>query len=76
MATLREIVWNRLCRSGGCAVRAFRSSVWAAIEQEHARVERHAAADEQRDLFDRLPEPLHLDHGDVKFTDGKLRFLD
>jgi hypothetical protein len=76
MTSWRKILWNRLCRNGGRALRTFRSSVWAAIDQEHARSEGQAAADEQRDLFERLPEPLHLDHGDVKFTDGKLRFLD
>ncbi len=76
MTTWRQNAWNRLCHSGGVAVRAFRSAVLASIEQEHARAEGHAAADEHRDLFERLPEPPHLDHGDVKFTDGKLRFLD
>lgn len=32
--------------------------------------------EEVADLWERLPESMHLDRGDVTHGDGKLRFLD
>ena len=57
-------------------VSAIRENVLAALAAENARATARDLADEDRDLFERLPEPLHLDHGEVKCGDGKFRFID
>lgn len=53
-----------------------RIGLLGAVEEESALATEEAEHEETKDIFDRLPEPVHLDHGDVKYTDGKLRFLD
>jgi len=47
-----------------------------AVQDEHARAVEDAAHEDAKDIFDQLPEPPHLDYGDVKYADGKLRYLD
>lgn len=57
-------------------IAATRESLLVALAEEHSRAIAHDASNEDKDLFERVPEPLHLDHGDVKFGDGKFRFID
>ena len=61
-------------------VRALRAdselAVLALSRREQARSGRASIAEDEKDLFDRFPDPLpHLDIGDVKYSDGKFRFL-
>ena len=53
-----------------------RRAIVAAIREESARAAEEAARDDQRDLFDRLPDPPHLSYGEVRHYGGKLRYFD
>ena len=57
-------------------IERLRAAVLDALDDESVRSDQVAEWEESKDLYDRLPEPGHLDHGAVKYTDGKLRFLD
>ena len=76
MSTVHETIWSLLCGRGIRLARGLRGAVLGAVAAEHDRAEEEAAREEEKDIFERLPEPVHLDHGDVKYTDGKLRYLD
>jgi len=52
------------------------SALWDAADDESKRNDQNAAESEGIDLFERLPEPAHLDPGAVTLGDGRLRFLD
>jgi len=71
-----ESLRTRLRRGLSGLIRKLRMGVLRALAEETRfgtdATERGGA----KDLFDQLPEPVHLDHGDVKYADGKLRFLD
>lgn len=68
-----------LRRRHGCSVSRFIHRLGAALreslEQENLLAEGAAASDQTKSVFDRLSEPVHLDKGDLKYGDGKLRFL-
>jgi hypothetical protein len=65
--------WRQRCVE---LIDATRESLLGALTEEHSRAAANDASNEDQDLFERVPEPLHLDHGDVKFGDGKFRFID
>lgn len=66
-------------RRCGCPVIRFIHKLDVALreslEQENLLAEETAASDDYKTVFDRLSELVHLDNGDVKYGDGKLRFL-
>ena len=57
-------------------IERLRTALLGALEDENIGAAQDAGRDDSKDLYERLPEPVHLDHGAVKYTDGKLRFLD
>ena len=73
---------SRFRRAAKWALRALgliapsRRGLLEALEAEHEAAGAAAASEDEQDLFERLPEPMHLEHGDVQYGDGKLRFLD
>ena len=67
---------SRVRRFGARLLRGARAAILGAIAAEQARGERASVAKDEKDLFDRLPEPLHhLDIGDLKYFDGKFRYF-
>ena len=54
----------------------FPPALLAALQEENNRATTRAAEKEDKDIFERLPDPPNLDYGDVKYVDGKLRYLD
>jgi hypothetical protein len=48
----------------------------ASIGEEQDRASREAADGDARDVFDELPDPPHLEYGEVKYRDGRFKYLD
>lgn len=68
-----------LARSCAALVRfldAVGGALRAALREEQDRTRREAGKDDSRDLFDELPEPPHLEYGEVRHRDGRFKYLD
>ena len=52
------------------------AALLAAFQDENTRATKKAVEDEDKDIFERLPDPPHLHYGEVKYTDGKYRYFD
>jgi len=70
-----ESLRTRLGRGLARLIGRLRIGVLRALAEETPSGADLAEKEGTEDLFDQLPEPVHLDHGDVKYADGKLRFL-
>lgn len=65
-----------LCGTLTMAIKRLAFTVVSAHENDRSEFAELVDQDDSRDIFDELPEPTHLDHGDVKLGAGKLRFMD
>jgi len=54
----------------------FRRALLAAIHDETARATEESTRRDERDLFEKLPDPPHLSYGEVRYFGGKLRYFD
>jgi len=53
-----------------------RGALLFALRQENAQATGQAEKEDDKDLFDKLPDPPpHLDIGDVKYFDGRFRYF-
>ncbi len=62
-----------LIRLGARVLRSFLqfpAALLAAFQEENARVTKRAAEIEDKDLIEHLPDPPHLDYGEVKYGTG------
>jgi hypothetical protein len=46
----------------------------ASVQEELGRSERTER--DARDLFDELPDPPHLEYGEVRYRNGRFKYLD
>ena len=54
----------------------FRAALLSALQEENSRATKVAEKEDDKDLFDNLPDPPpHLDIGDVKYFDGRFRYF-
>ena len=76
MSTRQKPTSIRVRRFGARLLHGVRAAVLGAIAAEQDRAEKASIAEDEMDLFDRLPDPLHhLDIGDLKYFDGKFRYF-
>jgi predicted nuclease with RNAse H fold len=70
---VRSVLKNFIKRLGSRAryvVGTLSATTVSAIETEHARASRRAEQNEERTLLDQLPDPPHLEIGEVKYGEG------
>jgi hypothetical protein len=68
----------RRCLGNGLArlMTRLRTAIFAAVREENARAADDAARDEDKDLFDQLPDPPHLEYGEVRYRNGRFNYFD
>ena len=70
--TLRDLT-ERLARGlSHLASRVSTSLVEAIREEQRFEAARHG----ERDIFDELPDPPHLEYGEVRYRNGRFKYLD
>lgn len=70
--TPRLVCW---ARSLARVLERTRRAVWHAIEEDAIRSTQRADGS-SRDLFDELPDPPHLEYGEVRYRNGRFNYLD
>ena len=53
-----------------------RGALLFALQKENRRSASEAGRGEARDLFDELPDPPHLEYGEVRYRNGRFKYLD
>ena len=72
MSTQRKTKLSRLWR----LLHGARAAILDAAAAEHARADKEAILEGEKDFVDRLPDPLpHFDIGDIKYSDGRFRYF-
>ena len=76
MSTRQPTTSSRVRRFVAGLLHGGRAAVLDAAAVEYARAERECAVENEKDFFDRLPDPPpHLENGDIKYFDGKFRYF-
>jgi hypothetical protein len=70
MAMLRETMLPGLFRRGLGRWQGLRAAILGAIATERARAENESAREAEKEILDLLPDPPHLETGEVKYGTG------
>ena len=71
--TLRDLT-ERLARGLSHLAGRVSTSLIESVREEQRCCE--AARHAEKDIFDELPDPPHLEYGEVRYRDGRFKYLD